>query len=170
MCWTSGSEALFIQGKIIIVFYTFFGKKMRSVSFGIPSYNESQNVIRMVNMISKQSLPAPISIKEIIIVDYSEDDEYGALISGLQKFRGLPLNVIHNSSRLGVANAWNILFSMSSGDVLVLYDADIKIMAETTYRLIRPMLYDESIGLVAACTRPLSNPSLAGMMSTFITD
>ncbi len=143
---------------------------MRSVSFGIPSYNESQNVIRIVEMISNQSLPAHISIKEIIIVDDSDENEYGALMNGLRKFRALPLRVIHNSSRLGVANAWNILFSLIDGDVLVLYDADVKIMAETTYRLLRPMLHDDSIGLVAACTRPLPSPSLAGMMTTFITD
>ncbi|MEM3669288.1 MAG: glycosyltransferase [Nitrososphaerota archaeon] len=143
---------------------------MHSVSFGIPSFNEPKNVLRLINMIAHQVLPPSINVEEIIIIDDSDYERYNELINGLNHFSALPIQVIHNSSRQGVAAAWNNIFSRSRGDVLVLYDADVFIRPETTWRLVNPLLMDNELGLVAAYVKALSNSSIAGMMSTFIAD
>lgn len=143
---------------------------MHSISFGIPSFNEPKNVLRLLSMIAHQVLPSTVNVEEIIIIDDSDYERYNELINGINNFSFLPIQVIHNSSRQGVAAAWNNIFSRTRGDALVLYDADVLIRPETTWRLVNPLLLNNELGLVAAYVKALSNTSIAGMMSTFIAD
>ncbi len=143
---------------------------MHTISFGIPSYNEPQNVLRLLGMIENQVLPRSVCLKEVFIVDDSDDESYSALMRGIFNYSRLPIEVIHNSYRRGVATAWNNIFSRVNSEVLVLYDADVAVRPETTWRLISPLLSNDDLGLIAACIRPISSSSLAGMMSSYIAD
>ena len=144
--------------------------EMHTISFGIPSYNEPHNVLRLLGMIESQVLPPSVNVKEVIIVDDSDDEHYGALMRGIINYSHLPIEIIHNPARRGVAAAWNSIFSRVSSEVLVLYDADVSIRTETTWRLISPLLSSDDLGLVAACVRPISSSSLAGLMSSYIAE
>jgi len=143
---------------------------MHTISIGIPSYNEPRNVLRLLGMIRGQSLPSSVCVKEIFIVDDSDDEGYNLLMRGLPDYFELPLKVVHNSSRRGVGSAWSYIFSATSSDILVLYDADVVIRPDTTYRLISPLLSSDDLGLVAACICPMPNSSIAGLMSSYIAD
>ena len=95
---------------------------MNSISVVIPTYNERENITRLV--VRLESILSVCNWKfEIIIVDDNSPDGTGQLVNDLALRYG-NISVIHRPVRLGVASAYGEGVRITKNDVLILLDAD----------------------------------------------
>jgi len=77
--------------------------------------------------------------------------------------------LLHHNIRRGVSAAWNEIFKEAKGDIIVLYDADIKIDINTTAYLVRTIR--DNVGLCASNIIPLmQEESTVSRASKFIAE
>jgi glycosyltransferase involved in cell wall biosynthesis len=138
---------------------------MKRVTIGIPSYNEERNIINLLDSLITQSSKDYL-VSEIIISDDSNDSTPELVENFAKKNSQLNINLIHHYNRRGAAAAWNEIFHRSTGDVIVLYDADIVIDKCTTGQL--TSLLKKGTGLCASNPQPIQGKGIAGRASSFI--
>lgn len=94
-----------------------------TVSIGIPCFNESRNIGRLLESLINQETNT-IKIEKIIVwSDGSSDDT--ALVTN--KFRSNIVDVIPSRERMGKALVQNEIFKISNSEYIVILDADITI-------------------------------------------
>src|SRR5919109_456608 len=102
---------------------------MQRITIGIPCFNEEKNIINLLcSLIQHNNYAKDFSISEVIISDDSYDKTPQLVDTFLDSNNNnCPLNIklIHHSQRRGAGAAWNEIFENSSGDIIVLYDADV---------------------------------------------
>jgi glycosyltransferase involved in cell wall biosynthesis len=167
----------------------------KRITVGIPSFNEELNISRLLQSIIKLnklgsndlynqnnsdykddgSLRSEITgektfeISEVIISDDSSDNTCRIVDEIAAQNPSLSVKLIHHDCRRGVSAAWNEIFRNSTGDIIVLYDADIIIEKNTTAFLVGSIR--EDIGLCASNSKPLvSKKSTITRASVFIAD
>ena len=138
---------------------------MKSVTIGIPSYNEERNIINLLRSLEVQ-YSNDYFISEIIISDDSTDSTPELVKRFAKKNSQLNINLIHHSERRGAAAGWNEIFTRSNGDIIVLYDADIVIDKNTTAQLVSCL--EGRAGLCASNPKPIQYKGIAGRASSFI--
>ena len=83
----------------------------------IPSYNEGNDLIEILNTVFNQTIP----FAEVIVVDDSLD---GTDVLVTSTF-GNAVRLIHREKPLGRCSARNIGVELSSSDVLIILNADV---------------------------------------------
>lgn len=91
----------------------------RLVSIVVPTYNERQNLPRLVDAIDRH-LRVPY---EIIVVDDSSPDGTAELARDLA--RDYPIRVLWRPAKSGLGSAYRDGFAMAEGDVIFEMDADL---------------------------------------------
>lgn len=135
-------------------------------SVGIPSYNESLGILRLLRQLGSQRLWGHRLVK--VIVSDDSTDETPQLVERYAVRAPYTLRLFHHGERRGVAEAWNEIFEEMEGEALVLYDADVSIEAETTQRLL-DALSPPNVGIAASNTIPTHHvQSPAGSASALI--
>jgi glycosyltransferase involved in cell wall biosynthesis len=168
--------------------------KPRTVSIGIPSFNEEDNISRLLRSIVKLNnlsllhghqnndysssgavngnnilMSADFKITEVIISDDSLDDTAGIVEEIAAENPSLSIRLLHHDTRRGVSAAWNEIFREAKGEIIVLYDADVIIDADTMARLVQSMKWN--VGLCASNPKPLvSKRSTVARASLFISE
>jgi cellulose synthase/poly-beta-1,6-N-acetylglucosamine synthase-like glycosyltransferase len=163
-----------------------------TVSIGIPSFNEEDNISRLLNSIVKLNksslqpghpnsskedsramngnnilLPTNFKITEVIISDDSSDNTSRIVKEIAAASPSLNIRLLRHETRRGVSAAWNEIFREASGDIIVLYDADIIIDANATEHLVESL--KGNIGLCASNPKPLpSKMSIAARASRYV--
>lgn len=95
----------------------------------LPTYNESQNVARMIDSIA-QALPESVQA-EIIIVDDNSPDGTGEIAGrhaaglGHELKKRLQVQVVKRSGKLGLSSAILAGVDSAAGDVIVVMDSDL---------------------------------------------
>jgi glycosyltransferase involved in cell wall biosynthesis len=166
--------------------------EQKTVSIGIPSFNEEANISRLLHSIVKLNNPAlqpghpnsskedsgttdgnniPFSttfeITEVIISDDSSDNTSRIVKEIAAANPSLDIRLLHHETRRGVSAAWNEIFRESRGEIIVLYDADIIVDADATAYLIESM--KGNIGLCASNPKPLLlKTSIVARASRFV--
>jgi cellulose synthase/poly-beta-1,6-N-acetylglucosamine synthase-like glycosyltransferase len=140
-----------------------------SITIGIPSYNEGENLIKILEQLREVSMECREKIKEIIISDDSTDNT-DAIIRRYLESRDYPYKVIykHHPNRRGKAVAWNEIFEEAAGNYIILYDADIIIDKRNPCKLVEKLKRDREVGAVGARTVSLQRRSLAAEASRII--
>jgi cellulose synthase/poly-beta-1,6-N-acetylglucosamine synthase-like glycosyltransferase len=92
-------------------------------------------------------------ITEIIISDDSSDRTHNIVKEIAAEYPSVNIKLLHHDNRRGVSAAWNEIFKEAKGDIIVLYDADIKIDSNTTAHLVNSIR--DNIGLCASNIMPL---------------
>jgi len=93
------------------------------LSLIIPTYNEKDNIQKLLLELSEEFLKNNIE-NEIIVVDDNSPDGTGEKLKELQnKYKDL--KIIHRSKKLGLSSAVLEGFVISSGDILGVMDADL---------------------------------------------
>lgn len=138
---------------------------MKSVTIGIPSYNEERNIISLLDSLVAQPSKDYL-IAEIIISDDSTDSTPELVQNFAKKNSHITINLMHHDKRRGAAAAWNEIFHASTGDVIVLYDADIVIDQYTTPQLVS--FLKKGTVLCASNPQPVQIKGIAGRASSFI--
>jgi cellulose synthase/poly-beta-1,6-N-acetylglucosamine synthase-like glycosyltransferase len=166
--------------------------EQKTVSIGIPSFNEEDNISRLLHSIvrlnksslqpghpnsSKEDsramngnnilLSTNFKITEVIISDDSSDNTSRIVKEIAAANPSLSIRLLHHETRRGVSAAWNEIFREATGDIIVLYDADIIIDADATAHLVESM--KGNIGLCASNPKPvLLKMSIVARASRFV--
>jgi glycosyltransferase involved in cell wall biosynthesis len=90
-----------------------------TITVGVPSYNERQNIVNLLRAIEEQPTP----IFEVLISDDSSDNT-PSLVRNFAQHSMLDIQLFHYDTRRGAAAAWNEILQKAAGDTVVLYDAD----------------------------------------------
>lgn len=142
---------------------------MKEISIGIISYNEEKNIITLLNSIKSQNIPAPFLLKEIVISDDSSDVTPDLIRDFINANPNMSIRLFHSETRRGAASGWNEIFRESSGDILVLYDADIRLEKNCTFNLVKS-ISGKDIGLCASNPQPIKYSNIYGRATTFISN
>jgi glycosyltransferase involved in cell wall biosynthesis len=167
----------------------------KRITVGIPSFNEEFNISRLLHSIIELNKLGSNDLDNQNNSDYKNDDSLSSMTLGEKTFEiteviisddssdntcrivdeiaaqnpSLNVKLIHHDYRRGVSAAWNEIFRNATGDVIVLYDADIIIEKNTTAFLVDSIR--ENIGLCASNSKPLvSKKSTITRASVFIAD
>lgn len=96
------------------------------VSIIIPTYNESQNIIKILKSIG-EILPKNI-LAEAIVVDDNSPDETGKIVENylkdFKKITGYTIDVIHRTAKKGLSSAILNGIQQAKGDTIVVMDSD----------------------------------------------
>src|SRR5918911_959265 len=136
---------------------------MRSITVGIPSYNERQNIVNLLHAIEEQRTP----ILEVLISDDSSDNT-PSLVHNFAQHSWLDIQLFHHDTRRGAASAWNEILQRAAGDIIVLYDADTIPHPSCTGQLASRI--QGNVGICASNSQPVEAAGIAGRASVFISN
>ncbi len=127
-------------------------KTVLSVSVGIPAYNEEKNIKKLMDSILSQTIDNYV-LKEIIIVSDRSTDNTVKLI---KKVKNKKIKLIINDHRLGLAMSQNKLIENFSGDILILFNADVLPTNKNFIaNVVKPFYKDSNLGIIAPKLVPL---------------
>ena len=104
------------------------------LSIIIPAFNEKSTINEIIRRVKKAKLPKTIQ-KEIIIVDDASTDETSEIIKNLKSVRSYRQKI-----NLGKGAAVIKGIKMSTGDILIIQDADLEYNPADFFRLVKPIL------------------------------
>jgi glycosyltransferase involved in cell wall biosynthesis len=142
--------------------YSRVGHCMPRVTVGIPAYNEERNIVNLLRSLEEQPL-----ISQVIVSDDSSD-RTPALVRDFAEKSPLDITIIHHETRRGAAAAWNEIFHNATGDIFVLYDADIIPHPSCTEQLVSCIF--EKTAMCASNSQPVQAAGLAGRATVFISN
>ncbi len=100
--------------------------KGTKVSIIIPTYNESQNILKILKSIG-EFLPKNI-LAEAIVVDDNSPDGTGKIVENylkeFKKVAGYTIDVIHRTAKKGLSSAILQGIQQAKGDTIVVMDSD----------------------------------------------
>lgn len=140
-------------------------QSMQTVSIGIPSYNEGNNLRSLLDRIFSDN-NTTFKVIEIIISDDSTDRTPNIVQEYLESNHECKIRFFHHNHRRGAANAWNEIMCNANGNVIVMYDADVIPEMNCTKQLVS--VIDNKYALCASNPQPLSSKGIAGRASVFI--
>ncbi len=108
------------------------------LSIIIPVYNEEKSIKEIIAKVKKVKLPQNISKEIIVVDDCSQDDSYRVL----QKITDIKLICHDKNSGKGAAIRSGI--KKSSGEIIIIQDADLEYNPNDYSRLIEPILLDKT--------------------------
>jgi dolichol-phosphate mannosyltransferase len=97
--------------------------KIMKLSLVIPTYNEKENIQKLIKKIQEEFKENKIN-GEIIIVDDNSPDSTGKIVEDLKK-KQKNLKVIHRSGKLGLSSAVLEGWKIADGEILGVMDADL---------------------------------------------
>lgn len=112
------------------------------LSLVIPTYNEKENILLLIQKIQKEFKDNKIS-GEIIVVDDNSPDGTGEILETLRK-EIKNLKVIHRRGKLGLSSAVLEGWKISEGKILGVMDADLSHPAEKIPALFNPIKKGEA--------------------------
>lgn len=122
------------------------------ITIGIPTYNEEVNILKFFQALKSQILSQD-GTAEVIFVDDSDDNTPQIIESLIVDNPEISIHLIHNATRRGASHAWNTIFNVAKGKVLILFDADVALGDNCISRLNKNI--DEHVGLCASNTIPI---------------
>jgi len=100
--------------------------KGTQLSIIIPTYNESQNILKILKSIG-DILPKNILVEAIVVDDNSPDGTGKIVENYLKEFKkitGYTIDIIHRTAKKGLSSAILNGIQQASGDTIVVMDSD----------------------------------------------
>jgi len=111
------------------------------LSIIIPLYNEAQLIDEVIKRIKAAYLPVNITKEIIIVNDGSTDDSYDRL----KKYNIDPeIRIFNLNKNKGKAAAVKLGIKISTGDIILIQDADLEYNPDDYPRLIEPIIANKS--------------------------
>ena len=143
-------------------------KEYPTVSILVPAHNEALVIVRTVRALL--NLEYPKDRYEIIVVnDNSTDDTAEKLEQVQREFPDRKLIVISTGPEVGgkgKSNALNIGFSVSTGEIIAIYDADNTPQPDALAILVESLMEDDKLGAVIGKFRTRNRN--ASLLSRFV--
>jgi glycosyltransferase involved in cell wall biosynthesis len=139
----------------------------KGITVGIPAYNEEQNILNLLQSLEEQQHARGLAISQVIVSDDSSDGT-PSLVEKFALRSPLDIKIVHHRARRGAAAAWNEIFQLAAGDVIVLYDADTVPHPCCTEELASRIRGDAV--LCASNSQPVQATGAAGRASIFLSN
>ena len=121
------------------------------VSVGIPAYNEEANIVTLLRSVLDQQT-SHFALAEIIVVSDGSTDETVARVRAIDNPK---IKIWEYKERVGKSQHLNTIFDKASGDIIVLFDADVVLPHQNVLaNLIAPLTKDSTVGLVGGNPQP----------------
>lgn len=117
-------------------------KKKVKISIIIPVYNEEKTILKIINKINKvklYDLRGKSIEKELIIVDDFSKDKSRIIIQNLDK----KIKKYYHKKNMGKGSALKTGFQKSTGNIILIQDADLEYDPFDYPKLLRPILQRE---------------------------
>ena len=124
----------------------------KTVSIGIPAYNEEGNIGHLINALLKQK-GDNFTLKEIIIISDASNDKTAETVKSISDER---IIFSENKERIGQALSQNLILEQFTGDILIFLNADVLPVDEYFIQeMTQPFYKDPRIGIVSSREIPL---------------
>ncbi|MDD6966935.1 MAG: glycosyltransferase [Firmicutes bacterium] len=139
-----------------------------TVSILVPAHNEALVIVRTVRALL--NMEYPVDRYEVIVINDNSTDDTAEKLEELQReFPDRRLIVISTGPEVGgkgKSNALNIGFSVSTGEVIAIYDADNTPESDALAILVENLMEDDKIGAVIGKFRTRNRN--ASLLSRFV--
>lgn len=139
---------------------------MTTVSVGIPSYNEESNIKRILEKVILSNLNS-VDLVEIIISDDSTDDTPN-IVKQFMQDHSKKIILLHDDKRRGAGNAWNSIIQHATGEVIVLYDADVIPDLNCTTELVGKI--KNNVVICASNPKPITDAGIPAKGTIFVSE
>lgn len=133
------------------------------LSVGIPAYNESNNTAGLVKSVLSQVGDSFVLREIIVISDGSSDDT----VAKARSVHDPRLNVVDSKDRKGKAGRCNELFDMFTTDVLIQFDADMRLLHTNVIEEMVKVMKVGGYGFVCGNLVPLDPKSYVEKLANF---
>jgi len=111
---------------------------VEKISIVIPIYNEEQTLAECIRRVLAVELPLE---RELVLIDDASTDGSGKVIEGVcREHDSASIKVIRHMQNRGKGAALRSGFAQSSGDVVLIQDADLEYDPRDYARLLKPIL------------------------------
>jgi glycosyltransferase involved in cell wall biosynthesis len=107
----------------------------------VPVYNEKNTVLELLDKVRAVQLPPGLK-KEIIVVNDGSSDGTKEILERIMPSSGI--KIFHSPKNQGKTDAVNFGMQRSTGDILIVQDADLEYSPEYYSYLVQPILNKES--------------------------
>jgi len=130
--------------------------KKFSVTIGIPAYNERGRIGCLLRQVLHQK---DVQVDEIIVnTSGSTDGTQDEVVSIAKYYDEFSLiKIIDNHERAGKAAALDAILKACISDIVIFVDGDVKLHKECFKEILKPFLFDDSIGVVSGNIMPLND-------------
>lgn len=111
------------------------------LSIVIPVYNEKKTILEIIKAVKGVNLPTEISEKEIVLVDDCSKDGTRDI---LKKITDPEIRIFYHEKNKGKGGALNTGFQKTTGDIVIIQDADLEYDPNEYPRLLKPILDDKA--------------------------
>ncbi len=116
-----------------------------TVTIGIPAYNEAVTLPRLLRDIARQQTKQ-VQITQVMVVSDGSTDETAQIA---RAYTSYPV-AVHEQQREGKAAAVNYIFSHATTDVVVIFDADVRLPGDMTLERLIARMKETGADLVGA--------------------
>jgi glycosyltransferase involved in cell wall biosynthesis len=115
--------------------------KNMKLSIVIPVYNEKNTILEIINVVKNVSLPGEITEREIILVDDCSKDGTRDILKGIND----PIvHIFYHKENKGKGGALNTGFKKTTGDFVIIQDADLEYDPNEYSKLLKPILENKA--------------------------
>jgi len=137
---------------------------LTTVSVGIPSYNEESNIKTILEKVILSNLDS-IDLVEIIVSDDSTDDT-PKIVKQFMQDHPKKIILLHDDKRRGAGNAWNNIVQHATGEIIILYDADVIPYENCTMELVGKI--HNNVGICASNPKPIEGVGIPAKGTIFV--
>lgn len=105
------------------------------VSIIVPAYNEAENIAQLIKLLDEFSIKSGGKYEVVIVDDGSSDGTYEKAVELSKNLNWL--KIARHKRNLGKTEALNTGTGLASGDILVIYDADMQYDIDDIPRLVK---------------------------------
>lgn len=115
-------------------------KKTQSLSIVIPTYNESTNIVKILDSLDT-SIPSEMNAEVIVIDDNSPDGTYDRVQEYVKKpkLNGMSIQLIKRDNKKGLSSAIVTGIQHATGDTVVVMDSDLSHPPQTIPKMIEEL-------------------------------
>jgi cellulose synthase/poly-beta-1,6-N-acetylglucosamine synthase-like glycosyltransferase len=126
----------------------------------VPTYNEAKFIEKKLEDIARQNYPK--ELLEIIVIDSASTDATPQIAKNWAHKTSLNVMVLEEPQRRGKAHALNTALKHSTGEIILITDADATWATQDTLQITVTWLADPKVGAVTCLKKP-ANKGAAGV-------
>jgi len=139
---------------------------LTTVSVGIPSYNEESNIKTILEKVIFSNVNS-IDLVEIIVCDDSIDNT-PKIVKQFMQDHSEKIILLHDEKRRGAGSAWNNIVQRASGEIIILYDADVIPDVNCTIELVGKI--NKNVGICASNPKPVEDVGIPANGTIFVSE